>query len=359
MALLEDLEVLIKAHGPSGREDEVRDVIAERLKPLVDEVYVDNLGNLIGVRYGSGELKIMVEAHMDEVGIVVRYVDDDGWIWFDRVGGIHERSLLGQRMTILTDLGPVKGVVGLKGRHLLTEEEARRAVAVKEMWIDIGARSRAEAEDMGVKIGDLGTFEKRLHRLKDLVCAPSIDDRSGCLVLLEALRRLRGLDASIYAVFAVMEEVGCRGALTAAYGIDPDVAIVVDTTYGEDPATDVRETPIRIGGGPGVRVLEASWRWAPLGHTVPRRLLNLIVDAAEEGDIPYQREVVTFSATDASTLHLARAGIPTGEILVARRYSHSPVEVASLSDIEDAARLVAASVERLDAEWKPGSRRIK
>ncbi len=359
MALLEDLETLVKAHGPSGREDEVRETLAGMLKPLVDEVYVDNLGNLIGVRHGSGELKIMVEAHMDEVGIVVRYIDDEGWIWFDRVGGIHELSLLGQRMTLLTDQGPVKGVVGLKGRHLMTEEEARRAISVKEMWIDVGARSRAEAERMGIRIGDLGTFEKRVHRLRDLICAPSIDDRSGCLVLIEALRRLGDIDASLYVVFAVMEEVGCRGAFTAAYGIGPDVALVVDTTYGEDPTTDVRETPIRIGDGPGVRVLEFSRGWAPLGHTVPRKLFNLIVEAAEEGEIPYQREVVTFAATDASTLHLARAGIPAGEILVARRYSHSPVEVVSLSDIENAARLVAASVERLDAEWKPGPRRIK
>jgi endoglucanase len=359
MTLLEELEILVKAHGPSGREEEVRETIAEMLKPLVDEVYVDGLGNLIGVRRGAEELKIMLDAHMDEVGIVVKHIDDHGWIWFDRVGGIHEKALLGQRVTLLTDSGPVGGVVGLKGRHLLSDEEALKATAVKEMWIDIGAVTREEALEMGVRVGDLGTFEKRMYRLGELICAPSIDDRSGCLVLLEALRRLSDLDASVYAVFAVMEEVGCRGALTAAYGVEPDVAIIIDTTYGEDPATDVRETPIRIGHGPGVRALEMSRTWAPLGHTVPRRLLRLIEEAAEAEGIAYQREVVTFAATDAATLHLARAGIPTGEILVARRYSHSPIEVASLRDIEAAAHLVAASVKRLEAEWTPGIRRVK
>lgn len=359
MALLEDLEDLIKSHGPSGREEEVRETIAEILKPLVDEVYLDSLGNLIGVRSGAGQLKVMLDAHMDEVGVVVRHIDKKGWIWFDRVGGIHEKAMLGQKVTILTDSGKVDGVVGLKGRHLLSDEEAMKAVSLKEMWIDIGAGNRGEAEKMGVKVGDLGTFEKRIHRLGELVCAPSIDDRSGCLVLLEALKKLGNIDASVYAVFSVMEEVGCRGALTAAYGVKPDVAIVIDTTYGEDPTTDVRETPIRIGHGPGVRALEMSRRWAPLGHTVPRRLFRLILGAAEANRIPFQREVVTFAATDAATIHLARAGIPTGEILVPRRYSHSPVEIVSLRDIEAAARLVAASVERLDAEWTLGVERIK
>jgi len=361
MGLIETLERLVKAHGPPGQEDEVRDLIVGEVRDLVDELVVDRMGNLIAVKHGNGGPRVMLDAHMDEVGIVVRHIDDKGWIWFERQGGINERLLQGQRVTLLTRSGPVLGVVGAKSRHLVSEEEAVRPTPVGEMWIDIGARNMGEAAELGVRVGDLGSYEKRFNRLggKDLVCATSLDDRAGCLVLLEALRMLGGVDATVYAVFSVQEEVGCRGAKTAAFRIDPDLAFVVDTTYGEDPATKPTETRLRIGAGPSIRALERSRRGSA-GHTVPRRIFDFVIDTAEDEGIPYQTEVTTMAVTDASTLHLTRAGIPTGEILVARRYSHSPIEVASMDDIEGAARLLSAVVSQIDAAWVGGlERRIK
>ena len=361
MRLLETLERLVMAHGPPGREDEVRDLIIGEVRELVDELMVDRMGNLIAVKHGSGGPKVMLDAHMDEVGIVVKHIDKNGWVRFDRQGGVNEMILQGQRVTLLTRSGPVQGVVGVKSRHLTSEEELARRLPVGEMWIDIGASSRDEAAELGVEIGDLGTYEKRFHRLggKDLVCATSLDDRAGCLVLLETFRMLEDAEATVHAVFTVQEETGCRGAKTAAFRIDPDIAFVVDTTYGEDPVTKPTETSLKIGGGPSVRAMERS-RWGSGGHTVPRRIFDFIVDTAEEAGIPYQKEVTTMAVTDASTLHLAREGIPTGEILVARRYSHSPIEVASMADIEDASRLLSAVVSRIDTEWVGGlEKRIK
>ena len=344
------MEDLVLAHGPPGMEEEVREHIASMVKDLVDELHVDRMGNLIAVRHGA-DIKIMLDAHMDEVGIVVKHIDEDGWIWFDRHGGANERLLQGQRVTILTRLGRVEGVIGAKGRHLTTEEELAKPKPVKEMWIDVGASSEEEATKLGVRIGDLGTFEKRFSRLGsgDLFCATSIDDRAGCLVLIESLRALRNVDASIHAVFTVQEEVGCRGAKTAVNRIRPDVALVVDTTYGLDPATTSRETRLRIGSGPSIRALERS-RESSAGHTVPKQIFNMIVDIAEQEQIPHQIEVNTMAVTDAATLHLEGSGIPTGEILVPRRYSHSPIEVASMKDLEVAVKLLTSVIRRVDGD---------
>jgi len=345
------VEDLVLAHGPAGMEDEVRELIASRIRDLVDELFVDSMGNLIATKHGAGP-KIMLDAHMDEVGIVVKHVDEDGFVWFDRHGGANERLLQGQRVTLLTRKGHVEGVIGVKGRHLATDEELARPTPVKEMWIDVGAGSEEEAAELGVRVGDLGTFEKRFSRLgaRDLFCATSIDDRAGCLVLVEALKALRNVDAAVHAAFTVQEEVGCRGAKTAAHRIDPDVAIVVDTTYGLDPATNSRETRLRIGSGPSIRALERSREFST-GHVVSRQVFDAIVDAAEQEVIPHQLEVNTMAVTDAATLHLERSGIPTGEILIPRRYSHSPIEVASIRDIEDAVRLLTSVVKRIDGEF--------
>lgn len=354
MELIETFERLVMAHGPPGLEDEVRDIIAREVIDLSDELSVDRMGNLIA-RRGSGGPRVMLDAHMDEVGLVVKHIDDEGWVWFERQGGANERLLQGQRVTLLTRSGKVPGVIGAKGRHLLSQEEVARTTPVEEMWIDVGAGSMEEVNDLGVRVGDLCTFEKRFQRLGkgDLVCATSVDDRAGCLVVLEAFRMLEDVDATVYAVFSVQEEVGCKGAKVAAFHIDPDIAFIVDTTYGLDPATTTKETTLKIGMGPAVRAWERR-------YTVPRRIYDFIVSTAEAEGIAYQPEVAVRGATDASTIHLVRAGIPTGEILVARRYSHSPIEVASMGDIEGATRLLAAVVSRLDTNWVEGlERRIK
>lgn len=361
MDLFEILESLVLAHGPPGQEDEVRDIIIREVFEAADEVLVDRMGNLIAVKRGDMGLKVMLCAHMDEVGLVVKHIDDEGWIWFEPHGLINERVLQGQRVSILTYKGRVDGVVGAKGRHLIAEDEAGRVTPIREMWIDIGARSRREAEDLGVQVGDLGTFEKRFSRLGrgDLICATSIDDRAGCLALIEAFRRLGREEATVYAVFSAQEEVGCRGAKTAAFHLEPDVALVIDTTYGLDPATTSKETRLKIGEGPSLRALEHS-RVSMMGHVVNRRIFKLLVKTAEEEGIPYQTEVTTMAVTDAATIHLSGVGIPTGEVLIPRRYSHSPIEVASLRDIENTVKLISSFVDRIDRKWvRELERRLK
>lgn len=348
MDLIETFERLVMAHGPSSLEEEVRDLIAREIEYLADELFVDNMGNLIA-RRGSGGPRVMLDAHMDEVGLVVKHIDDEGWIWFEGQGSANEKLLQGQRVTLLTRSGKVPGVIGAKCRHLLSQEDVAKTIPIEAMWIDVGARSMDEVQDLGVRVSDFCTFEKRFQRLGkgDLVCATSVDDRAGCLVVMEVLKMLEDVDATVYAVFSVQEEVGRKGAKTAAFKIDPDIAFVVDTTYGLDPATTTKETALNIGMGPVIRSRERR-------YTVPRRIYDFIVSTADIEDITYQLEVAIRGSTNASTIHLVRAGIPTGVILVARRYSHSPIEVVSMSDIEGAIRLLNAVVSRIDANWVEG-----
>lgn len=319
---------------------------------LASEITIDRLGNLIAVQHGSPEgPRVMLDAHMDEVALVVKHINAWGMIWFARSGGMMEKILQGQHVTILSRKGHIPGVVGCKSGHLTRAEERTRVTPIMRQWIDIGADSAEEVEEMGVKIGDPVTYEKRFMRLGrgDYVCSTTLDDRVGCLVLVEALRQLRKEDheANVYAVFSAQEEVGCRGTQLAAYKIEPDIAFIVDTGYGEDPATSVKETRLRIGEGPAIRAWEGR-------HIVPRRLFDFMVSTAEEESIPYQTEIAIAGGTNASTIHLTKEGIPTGEVIVARRYSHSPIEVASLRDMENAAKLLAAIVRRLDSSFVAG-----
>jgi len=299
----------------------------------------------------------MLDAHMDEIALIVKHVDVKGMIWFARQGGMVEKLLPGQHVIILSRRGHVPGVVGCKSGHLMSAEERSRVTPIEQLWIDVGANSAEEVDKMGIKVGDLITYEKRFLPLGkgDYVCSTTLDDRIGCLVLIEVLRQLKETPhkANVYAVFSVQEEVGCRGSQMAAYRIEPDVAFIVDTGFGEDPATTVKETRLRIGEGPVIRAWEQR-------YTVPRRLFDFMTSTAEEAGIPYQTEIVISGGTDASTIHLTKEGVPTGEIIVARRYSHSPIEIASLRDMENAVKLLVAIVRRLDSSFVAGfEKRIK
>jgi len=351
-AILETLKKLVSAYGPSGLEDEVREVIVREIMDLADEISVDHFGNLIALQRGSPEgPKVMLDAHMDEIALVVKHIDARGMIWFARQGGMVEKLLTGQHITILARKGRVPGVVGCKSGHLMSAEERTKVTPIDQLWIDVGANTAEEVDRMGIKVGDLVTYEKRFKQLGngDYICSTTLDDRIGCLVLIEALRLLKKKphEANVYAVFSVQEEVGCKGAQIAAYRIEPDLAFIVDTGFGEDPATTVKETRLKIGEGPVIRAWEQR-------YTVPRWLFDFLVSTAERADIPYQTEIVIAGGTDASTIHLTRKGVPTGEIIVARRYSHSPIELASLRDIENAIKLLTALVEQLDSSFTAG-----
>lgn len=358
MVSLEILRNLVFAYGPPGLEDEVRTVILNEIMDQADEITVDAFGNLIAVQHGSPNgPKIMLDAHMDEISLVVKHIDASGMIWVARHGGMVDKLLPGQHVTILSRNGHVSGVIGCKSAHLMSEEDRTKVTPITQLWIDIGCDSSDEVRQEGVQIGDFITYEKRFDQLRkaDHICSTTLDDRIGCVVLIEALRHLRDMahEANLYAVFSVQEEVGCRGAQIAANRICPDVAFIVDTGFAEDPATNPGETRLKIGIGPVIR----SWEQR---YTVPRRLCDFMVSIAQESHIPYQTEIMMSGATDASTIYLAGSGVPTGEIAIARRYSHSPIELASVSDIENAAKLTTAIVEHSRSSFVNGfQRRIK
>jgi endoglucanase len=353
---LETLKRLVMAPGPAGFEEQVGKVFTNEIQSQVDNVRVDTLGNVIAVKKGTSRNgpKIMVAAHLDEVGLIVKYVDEAGWIYFEPLGFIDERTLPGQLVSIHTHRGPAIGVVGIKGKLSARPEELAKSIPRSEMWIDVGVSSQKEAWEVGIRIGDPITLQKRFETLGrgDVVCAPSLDNRIGCSVLIGAMRNLRNdpHEATIYAVGTVQEEVGCRGAKTAASALAPDVGFVVDTTLAEDPMTPRKEVSTKIGGGPTVRIMDQSLN---LGHITPPRMKEFLISVAESEGIPYQLDVLPKVATDAATLHLAGRGTLTGSILTPRRYFHTPLELAMVSDIQNATRLLTAAVKKAHTLTQP------
>ena len=359
MTELEDrLRQLVLAHGPSGHEDEVRELISSMIADSADEIVVDKLGNLLALQRGDADgPKVMLDAHTDEISLIVKYIDQRGTIWLARQAGMLDKLLPGQHVTILTRKGHVPGIIGCKSGHLMTEEDRTRVTPVNQLWADVGADSCEEAEALGVQIGDLMTYRKSFNYLNKhrYVCATGLDDRLGCLVLIEALRALQKdhHDANVHAVFSAQEEVGCRGTQAAAYRINPDFALVLDTGFAEDPATNPRETRLKIGAGPVIRAWEQR-------YTVPRHVYDHMISVAERIGVPYQREIVISGGTDAQMIHLTKEGIPTGELIVARRYSHSPVELASMKDVENTTKLTVELVKTIDTSFTSQlERRIK
>ena len=261
--LIESLKKYTSIYGPPGLEDEVKEAIISDLEDFVDEITIDKLGNLIvlqkGSEYPDGP-KIMLDAHMDEISLVIKHIDSDGMIWVAKHGGMMENLLPGHHVMILARTGKIPGVVGVKSGHLSTPEERKIVPTISNIWVDIGCNTQEEVEETGVRIGDFITYEKKFKTLGKYICSTTLDDRIGVLVLIETLKKLRKSDRSIsvYGVFSVQEEVGCRGTQIAAHRINPDIAIIVDTGFGADPATTMKETRVKIGEGPLIRTWNNS-----------------------------------------------------------------------------------------------------
>jgi putative aminopeptidase FrvX len=339
------LKELSEAFGVSGCEDEVRVIIIEAIKDHVDEVRVDSLGNLIALKKGTGEseLKVMVAAHMDEVGLMMTHIEEEsGTIRFRPVGGIDDRILLAKVVLIGKDRLP--GVIGVKPVHLLKEKERKQVVKIDRMAIDIGAKNREEAEK-AVKIGDYAVFATDFCHLTEdglrTVKGKAFDDRAGCAVLIELLKERYPFD--LYPVFTVQEEVGLRGAQVAAYAVEPDVAFALEGTICDDmpKKKDVSPTT-ELGAGPAITIMDRSF-------IADRDLVKLLVETAKELSIPYQFKQPGLGGTDAGAIHLAKEGIPSVTVSVPCRYIHSPVCLLSLEDFENTVRLMRAALGRLVA----------
>jgi putative aminopeptidase FrvX len=347
---MDDLKRLLtqfsNAHGLSGYEDDVAALLRTELQPLVDEVRTDAMGNVIGIRGGQGPA-VMVAAHMDEIGLVVSHIDNEGFLRVVPVGGWFDQTLLSQRVLVRTrDGGSIVGVVGSKPPHLMDAEDRKKMVKIKDMFIDCGATSLADAEGMGIEIGSTITVDQELRPMgNDFVTGKALDNRAGLVMLITALRRLKGkkVKAIIQAVGTVQEEVGLKGARTSAYGLDPDVAIATDVTIpGDHPGVTLNEAHVIAGKGPVIAILDAGGR----GIIAPRPVLRWLRESADKASIPYQLGVGNGGTTDATAINITKAGIPCSVISVPARYIHSPVEVLSLRDLDLGADLIAAAITR-------------
>jgi endoglucanase len=280
---------------------------------------------------------------------MVKHVDENGFIRFVRIGGWFDQTLLNQRVIIHTRSGPVVGVIGSKPPHVMRDEEKKKVVESRDMFIDIGCKSQKEAEDLGIFPGTPISIDRTFAVLQgDRVTGKAFDNRAGLIVLIEALKRTKS-KSTIYVVTTVQEEVGLKGAKVAAFSLNPDLAIAADVTIpGDHPGIEKKDVPIEIGKGPVLVVADASGR----GLIATPQVIEWLVGTAKEFEIPVQLEVSDGGTTDATAINLTRSGIPTGVISVATRYIHSPVEVLCLSDIDEAANMMAKALETASRYFK-------
>jgi endoglucanase len=342
---LEFLRRLMETISPSGYEHEAAVVWTEEAKTFAEKVWVDAHGNAYAVVKPGGSPKVMLAGHMDEIGLMVTHIDDQGFLYFRTIGGWDPQIVQGQRVWVRTREGRVPGVIGKKPIHLLKNEERDKVTKVEEMWIDIGAKDKEEVEKL-VQIGDPVVLAYGFEELRgNLVMARGFDDKAGAFVVLEAARLLSQLNpkAEVYAVATVQEEVGLRGARTSAFAIDPQVGIAVDVEFATDfPSMESEKKKIgdvKMGGGPVI----------VRGANISPKVFHLLTEIAKEREIPHQ--IVGYpsgTGTDANVIQLTRAGVATGLLGVPNRYMHSPCEIVSLDDLENTAKLIAYAVERID-----------
>jgi tetrahedral aminopeptidase len=343
MSLAENLEKLSNACGVAGREEQVRNLMIKMLKPYADEVKLDRMENVIAIKKGKKTApKVMLAAHMDEVGLMVKTITKDGFLQFTKMGGIDDRILLAQKVSVLTEKAALPGVVGSKPPHIQKEEERKKIVTYDEMFLDIGAEDREDAKAMGVKVGDPVAFDVEYVKLgKDAVMGKAFDNRAGCAVMVETLKQLEKTDCTVYAVGTIQEELGLRGAATATFGVDPDVGIALDVTIaGDTPGIREFDTTVKMGKGPALTVSDSGLITHP-------KVLRWLIDTATQNSIDYQLETGLLGTTDAARMALTRQGVPSGTISVPARYIHSPVGLISLKDAENCAKLAAAAVQKI------------
>lgn len=325
------LKTLTETYAPSGYEDAVRKIIQKEVKPYADEIRVDAMGSLIVRKKptvaAQNSKRIMLAAHMDEIGVIVSHVDKNGFVRFASNGGVFGRYTLGARVRFMN------GVTGVIGFDKL--EAVDQAPSLSKMYIDVGASSRS---DCPVKVGDFGAFERSYMEMGNRLVAKSMDDRAGVVVLIEALKSIKITPHDLYFVFTTQEEVGTRGAGTAAYSIDPEIGIAIDVTgTGDTPAS--LKMSMELGKGPCVKVRDP-------GMLSDMRVVEWMASTAEKAKIPYQREVLLVGSTDAKAIQVTRAGVMSGALSIPCRYIHSASEMVDFEDLKNSVKLLTAMLSK-------------
>jgi putative aminopeptidase FrvX len=316
------IQRLTDTFSPSGYEDAIRAVIRSEIKNYADEIRVDALGNLIA-RKGRGGTRLMVAAHMDEIGLMATHVDDNGFVRFTGIGGVYPRNLPGGRVCFVDG---TRGVIGLEGGVFGND-----LPPIEKMFIDVGASSK---DDCPIRTGDVAAFERPFLDLGNRMVAKSMDNRIGCAVAIEVLRSFKSISNEVYFVFTTQEEVGTRGAQTSAYGIDPVFGFSIDVTgWGDTPGQ--RDFDVALGKGPAIKIRDGGMLSDP-------RIVDWMTGVAQKNRIPYQREVLLGGTTDARAMQLVRGGIPVGCVSIPCRYVHSPSEMIDFTDVQNAVKLVTA-----------------
>jgi endoglucanase len=342
------LRELCDAHGVSGYEDDVREIVRGYVEPLVDELKVDALGNLIGIkRSAPNSPTLLIDAHMDEIGLIVSYVEPNGFLRFATVGGWDERVLPAHAVDVRTQDGNrIRGVIGIPPPHIQRPDEKNRPYSVDSLFIDVGARSSDEVTQMGITVGDSAVPCYPFTQLSpDVVLGKALDDRAGCTVAIRALQQLTAPGASPLPVnlalaFTTFEETGGRGAAVATHGIDPDIAIVLEgTVAGDFPGVPPSRNPSRQGAGPAITLVDRTAHF-------PRRMVKFLQDLADKEGIAHQLKTPIFGGTNAARIQMTRAGVPTGVISVPCRYIHSPHATLRVQDLEHTIALTTTFARR-------------
>lgn len=346
---LKMLKDLTDAKGVPGNEREAREVMQKYISPYSDEVSTDHLGSLIAKKVGqAGGPKVMVAGHLDEVGFMVTRIDDNGFLYFQTLGGWWNQVMLAQRVSVVTRHGDVTGVIGSKPPHILTAEQRKKPVEIKDMFIDIGASSKEEAEEFGVRPGDsiVPYFDFTVMNNEKMLLAKAWDNRIGCAIAIDVLKELKGEDHpnEVYGVGTVQEETGLRGARTSAHAIKPDIGFGVDVGIaGDMPGVSDKEAAAQLGDGPQIILYDASM----ISHKGVR---DLVVDTAESLDIPFQYDSLAGGGTDSGSIHLTADGVPSLSITVPTRYIHSHAAMLHRDDYENAVKLIVEVIKKLDQD---------
>ncbi len=345
---MELLKQLCETAGISGFEERIQKLVKEELQKVADEVKIDKLGNVIGIKKAKGKnrnsspKKVMLAAHMDEIGFMVSFVDKDGFLRFSPVGGFDPKTLIAQRVIVhgREDIG---GVIGSKPIHILEEEERKKPPKIKDLFIDVGL-NKEEVSKL-VKPGDFVTLDRNFKELNDkIITAKAFDDRVGVYIMLEALKQIKDYEVDIYAVATTQEEVGLRGAIVSSFSIEPDVGIALDVTIASDlPGIKEEEVITSLGGGVAINLMDS--------YTISnKKLVDFLRKIAEENNIKFQTDILLGGGTDAGAIQRSKTGVPVCTLSVPTRYVHSVVEMCHQEDIENSVRLVVKFLENAHKE---------